>query len=72
MTPAEDYFGSGGVFAFTVYGGLLLFAVLFTSGMIWEKRKKKEDVDEGEQGVANEGVSPDEQVQGIIFFASRL
>jgi len=41
VTPAQDYFGSGGIFSISVYSGLVLFIVLIVTGLFWEYQKPK-------------------------------
>lgn len=47
MSVAEDYFGSGGIFSITVYGGLGLFVALMAAGIGWEMYKKNKDEKQG-------------------------
>ncbi|EDO40030.1 predicted protein [Nematostella vectensis] len=63
ISPADDYFGSGGIFSVSVYAGLGLFAMLFAGGMAWEfyKHRKRaktkcsnEQVQKGAASTANE------------------
>ena len=50
ISVAEDYFGSGGIFSITVYGGLALFVVLMAAGIGWEAYKKNKMKNSGKSG----------------------
>ncbi|RMX38411.1 hypothetical protein pdam_00011830 [Pocillopora damicornis] len=53
ISVAEDYFGSGGIFSITVYGGLALFVVLMAAGIGWEAYKKNKMKNSGKSGASS-------------------